>query len=94
MREKNEKRIWKITKKCCSEFLSFGYSAIFWNIQGRDDSNFVAPIFFVINPKKFDGKVEIDINVNTETNVIIMNAHQASFQIDDSNSFSDWSNER
>ena len=46
---KNEKRIRKITKKCCSEFLSFGYSAIFWNIQGRDetDSSFVAPIFFV-----------------------------------------------
>ena len=78
---KNEKRIWKITKKCCSEFLSFGYSAIFWNIQGKGetDSNFVAPIFFVIDPKKFDGKVEIDINVNAETNVIIMNAHQAMF---------------
>lgn len=46
--------------------------------------------FFVFHPKKFDGKVQIDVNVNTETNVIVMNTHQEGFKIDNSNSPSDW----
>ena len=58
-----------------SEFLYFVDSESF-GIPSRKTRTVETGKQGVFHLAKFDGKVQIDIAINTETNVIIMNAHQ------------------